>query len=137
MATSRLGHCSVNEAVRKIIIGLLAVGFVGFGLGEWRSLAADGAPASGASSATPAAAGRGTAWRSHAWPRYAPARSRRQHPEGATKPDKPHPRRIALGELDASITRQRAQLGQRTVQSSNPRGALIAQEAAISGGASS
>ena len=53
------------------------------------------------------------------------------------KPDKPHPRRIALGELDASITRQRAQLGQRTVQSSNPRAALIAQEAAISGGASS
>ena len=57
MATSRLGHCSGNEAVRKIIIGLLAVGFVGFGLGEWRSLAADEAPASGASSATPAAAG--------------------------------------------------------------------------------
>ena len=43
--------------MRKIIIGLLAVGFVGFGLGEWRSLAADEAPASGASSATPAAAG--------------------------------------------------------------------------------
>jgi mono/diheme cytochrome c family protein len=57
MATSRLGHCSGNEVVRKIIIGLLAVGFVGFGLGEWRSLAADEAPASGASSATPAAAG--------------------------------------------------------------------------------
>jgi hypothetical protein len=43
--------------VRKIIIGLLAAGFIGFGLGDWRSLAAGEVPASGAPSATPAPAG--------------------------------------------------------------------------------
>ena len=43
--------------MRIIIIGLLAAGFIGFGLGDWRSLAADEVPASGAPSATPAPAG--------------------------------------------------------------------------------
>ena len=64
-----------------------AVGFVGFGLGEWRSFAAELRRAPLVNS-TPA---------------YSTARSARS----------------------------------RTVQSSNPRAALIAQESAISGGASS
>ena len=102
--------------MRKIIIGLLAAGFIGFGLGDWRSLAADEVPASGAPSATPAPAGGAPAaggggapaarllvqprnLASHAWPCHAAPRTRQKYAEGraeipTTPTLLPSPRRV-------------------------------------------